>query len=72
MEKLELPCMRKPVFNIMNKASVLGASITANNTKINLEPLEYSRLEQTEEMNVADFATAEIANPLENLRWIIV
>lgn len=66
---LEVTGMRKPVFNIMNKALRFWvASITANNTKINLEPLEYSQTEQTEEMNVADFATAEIANLFEKFK----
>ena len=66
---LEVTGMRKPVFNIMNKALRFWvASITANNTKINLEPLEYSQTEQTEEMDVADFATSEIANLFEKFK----
>ena len=66
---LEVTGMRKPVFNIMHKALRFWvASITANNTKIDLEPLEYSQTEQTDEMNVADFAASEIANLFEKFK----
>ena len=66
---LEVTGMRKPVFNIMHKALRFWvASITANNTKIDLEPLEYSQTEQTEEMDIADFASSEIANLFEKFK----
>ena len=70
---LEVTGMRKPVFNIMNKALRFWvASITANNTKIDLEPLQYSQTEpnetMAEAMNVAEFASAEIANLLEKFK----
>ena len=66
---LEVAGMRKPVFNIMNKALRFWvATITANNTKINLEPLEYNQAEPTEEMNIAEFATAEISNLFEKFK----
>lgn len=66
---LEVTGMRKPVFNIMAKALRFWvASITANNTKIDLEPLEYSQTQQTDEMNVADFASSEIANLFEKFK----
>lgn len=66
---LEVTGMRKPVFNIMKKALRFWvASITANNTKIDLEPLEYSQTEQSPEMNIADFASAEISNLFEKFK----
>lgn len=66
---LEVTGMRKPVFNIMSKALRFWvASITANNTKIDLEPLEYSQTEQTDEMSISDFASAEIANLFEKFK----
>jgi hypothetical protein len=66
---LEVTGMRKPVFNIMHKALRFWvASITANNTKIDLEPLEYSQTEQTDEMDIAGFASSEIANLFEKFK----
>jgi hypothetical protein len=66
---LEITGMRKPVFNIMAKALRFWvASITANNTKIDLEPLEYSQDSPNEQMNIADFASAEIANLFEKFK----
>ena len=66
---LEITGMRKPVFNIMAKALRFWvSSITANNTKIDLEPLEYSQTEQTPEMDIVDFASSEIANLFEKFK----
>lgn len=66
---LEVSGMRKPVFNLMNKALRFWvASITANNTKIDLEPLRYSHLQENEEMDIADFAAAEIENLFEKFK----
>lgn len=66
---LEVTGMRKPVFNIMKKALRFWvASITANNTKIDLEPLEYNQASQTAEMNIADLASAEIDNLFEKFK----
>ncbi len=66
---LDITGMRKPVFNIMAKALRFWvASITANNTKIDLEPLEYSQDSPNEQMNIADFASSEIANLFEKFK----
>jgi len=66
---LDITGMRKPVFNIMSKALRFWvASVTANNTKIDLEPLEYSQDSPNEQMNIADFASSEIANLFEKFK----
>ncbi len=65
---LEITGMRKCVFNIFQKALRFWvASITATNTKIDLEPLQYSD-DGNDQMDVAEFASAEIANLLEKFK----
>jgi len=74
---LEVTGMRKPVINIVKKAVRFWvASVTATNTKIDLEPLEYAaggpaRTDgaSPESMRqIADFATAEIANLFDKFK----
>jgi hypothetical protein len=68
---LEVTGMRKPVFNICSKALRFWvASIASTNTKVNLEPLEYTsdKKNPTEKMNIAKFATAEISNLFEKFK----
>jgi hypothetical protein len=66
---LEITGMRKCVFNIFNKALRFWvASITASNTKIDLEPLEYSQDEPNEQMDIAEMASAEIMNLFEKFK----
>lgn len=68
---LEISGMRKPVFNMCSKALRFWvASIASTNTKVNLEPLEYTadKEEQSEEFDIAKFATAEIGNLFEKFK----
>lgn len=68
---LEVTGMRKPVFNICSKALRFWvASIASTNTKVNLEPLEYTGDDENpnDDMTTAQFATAEIANLFEKFK----
>jgi hypothetical protein len=66
---LEVTGMRKPVINIVQKAVRFWvASVTASNTKIDLEPLEFAQSSQDGQLNAAEFATTEIANLFEKFK----
>jgi hypothetical protein len=66
---LEISGMRKPVFNILSKAlRYWVASIAATNTKIDIEPLEYAETPNDGNMDVVQFASAEISNLLEKFK----
>jgi hypothetical protein len=72
---IEVTGMRRPVINIVKKAVRFWvASITSSNTKIDLEPLEYAQSGpdgqsvQSGALNVAEFASIEIANLFEKFK----
>lgn len=74
-KNIEANGMPTPVFNIIKRAiTFFVASITSSKTSISLKPLEYADDEskQTPEMkiqqNMADLATAEIANLFEKFK----
>jgi hypothetical protein len=67
---MENNTMRKPVFNIVQKAiRYFVASLTSANTRVNLETLEYAENVHSKEIDAAEFANSEISNLLEKFKF---
>lgn len=70
---LEVGDMPQPVFNIIKRVITFNvASLTSSKTKIHMEPLLYSDVQQTPDMqmevNGADMANAMVSNLLEKFK----